>query len=76
MQCTNKACKSKDNKALYHVDFEILTDLGVKRNQEALCEKCAVNLLQWGLAYKERNKFKLHRYMTIEDYTDFIRGSV
>lgn len=67
LKCTNKACKGNKDAERY-VCFNMLTDLGIKEHKEMLCEKCAVNLIQWGLAYKEKNKFKLETYMSIHDF--------
>ena len=64
MECTNKNCK---NEATKFVQFEMLTDLGLKINCEHLCEHCAIEVLSWGLAYRKRNKFKLIRFIPIEE---------
>lgn len=72
MECTNKCCKLKNKEAAIFIDFEMNTDLGVKRQNEYLCEKCAVNFLSYALAYRSNNKFKLHRYLSIDDYERLI----
>lgn len=66
MKCTNKTC---DDTANTTVDFEWLTTLGMKRNEEYLCEKCANNLLIHGLANRKQLKFRLFYYeFNEEDY--------
>ena len=73
MKCTNKTCQHKgNNEAAYYVDFEIGSDKDTIRNTEYLCEKCAVNVLSYGLAYRSITHFKLNRYMSIEDYNRLI----
>lgn len=73
MECTNKCCQNKgNNEAQYYLDFEIGSDLGIIRNMEYLCEKCAVNVLSYGLAYRSSTHFKLNRYMSIDDYNRLI----
>ena len=77
MECTNKACQYKgNNEAAYYVDFEIGSDIGTIRNMEYLCEKCAVNVLSYGLAYRSKTHFKLNRYMSIDDHDRLINTFV
>lgn len=64
MECTNKNCK---NEATKFVQFKMQTDLGLRTNNEYLCEKCAIDVISWGLAYRKRNKFELMRYIPVEE---------
>lgn len=70
MECTNKCCKNKQ--AEIYVDFEFLTNLGMKRQNEYLCESCATKVLLHGLAERQKLKFRLFRYMSIDDYNRLI----
>lgn len=70
MECTNKCCKG--NEATTFIDFELLTDLGIKRQMEYVCDSCATKLLIHGLGNRQQLQFKLYRYMSIDDYNRLI----
>ena len=66
--CSNVCCKSNDKKATTFVEFDMLTDLGIRDHQEYLCDNCAENVLIHGLANKLKLQFKLKRFMSMDDY--------
>lgn len=59
MKCSNKTC---NNEANTNVEFEWLTTLGTKINNEYLCESCANKLLIHGFANRKQLKFRLFYY--------------
>ena len=68
MECTNRLCRSKNKEAkiLFQGEWKTIKD-DHDFHTEYLCEKCAIDALSFLLAYKSQNKFRLIRYIPIED---------